>query len=189
MSTDPPVTYVIEPLDPARHDRAGFNSGVAQVDNFLKRTANKLTRADNLRTYVLTGPRGELIGFYALNAHAVAYTDLPERFARTRPGHGVIPAAYVAMIGVDTRFQGRGFGGDLLVNALHRLARAADVIGIAVVLLDVLDDGDPQRVARRCALYKSYGFAPLPSRPNRLFMPMATIRRLFQPTASGGTGD
>lgn len=66
-------------------------------------------------------------------------------------------------IGVDQRFAGRGYGGDLLVDALKRLARAADALGIAVVMLDVLDDGDAGLVARRKALYEGYGFAPLPS--------------------------
>jgi ribosomal protein S18 acetylase RimI-like enzyme len=172
------VNAVIEPLDPARHDRTTFSSGVPQVDNFLRRTANKLSRADNLRTFVLVGREGDLIGFYALNAHAIDYADLPARYARDRPAHGSIPAAYIAMIGVDRRFQRRGHGGDLLADALLRLARASDALGIAVVLLDVLDCGDPASVARRVALYTSYGFQPLPSRPLRLFLPMATVRTL-----------
>lgn len=170
--------FAIEPLDPARHDRAAFSCGLGQVDNFLRRTANKLTKAGNVRTFVMVGGAGELIGFYAVNAHAIDYSELPEQFARTRPAHGSIPAAYIAMIGVDTRFQGRGYGGDLLVDCLMRLAGAAEALGIAVVMLDVLDCGDPEQVARRLALYTSYGFAPLPSNGLRLFLPMATVRML-----------
>lgn len=169
---------VIEPLDPAKHDRAAFSCGIDQVDNFFRRTANKLAKASNVRTFVMVGPEGELIGFYATNAHAIDYTELPERFARTRPAHGSIPAAYIAMIGVDGRFQGRGYGGDLLVNCLARLAGAAEALGIAVVMLDVLDCGDPEKVARRLALYTSYGFEPLPSNGLRLFLPMTTVRML-----------
>lgn len=169
---------VIEPLDPARHDRAAFSCGIDQVDNFFRRTANKLTKAGNVRTFVMVGPEGELIGFYATNAHAIDYTELPERFARSRPAHGSIPAAYISMIGVDSRFQARGYGGDLLVDCLMRLAGAAEALGIAVVMLDVLDCGDPEKVAKRLALYTSYGFEPLPSNGLRLFLPMATVRRL-----------
>jgi citrate lyase beta subunit len=82
------------------------------------------------------------------------------------------------MIGVDSRFQARGYGGDLLVDCLMRLVGAAEALGIAVVMLDVIDCGDPEKVAKRLALYTSYGFAPLPSNGLRLFLPMATIRRL-----------
>ena len=176
------ASHVIEPFDPARHDRAGFTCGVDQVDNFFRKTANKLSNADNVRVFVMVDAAGALVGFYAVNAHAVHYQDLPDRFARTRPGHGVIPAAYISMIGVDARHQGRGYGGDLLVDCLRRLARAADELGIAVIMLDVLDCGDAAAVERRRALYTGYGFLPLPSNGLRLFMPTVTVRRLIEAT-------
>lgn len=179
MRPAPRTSTRIEPFDPERHDRAAFACGVEAVDNFLKKTANKLARADNLRLYAMTDPSGALIGFYALNAHAIDYAELPTRYARTRPGHGSIPAAYISMIGVDARHQGHGYGGDLLVDALTRIAHAADSIGIAVVILDVLDDGDAEQVARRKLHYESYGFQPLASRPLRLFLPLAVVRQLI----------
>jgi ribosomal protein S18 acetylase RimI-like enzyme len=169
----------IEPFDPDKHDRTAFSCGVDQVDNYFKKTANKLAQADNVRLYVMVTPDAELVGFYSLNAHSIDYGDLPTKYARTRPGHGQIPAAYISMIGVDRRFAGQGYGGDLLVDGLTRIARAADQVGIAVVVLDVLDCGDPDVVARRLKLYTGYGFAPLPSRPLRLFLPIATVRAML----------
>jgi hypothetical protein len=83
------------------------------------------------------------------------------------------------MIGRDQKFSGGGFGGDLLVDALRRIAVAADAIGVAVVMLDVLDCGDPDRVARRKALYESYGFQSLVSNPLRMFMSVSTVRKLI----------
>ena len=179
MSLADAAKPIIEAFDPERHDREGFSCGVEPVDNFFKRTANKLSKADNLRVFVMIAPGGPVIGFYALNAHAVSFSDLPPKFARTRPSHGNIPAAYISMIGVDQRFAGRGYGGDLLVDALKRIARAADALGIAVVLLDVLDDGDAAHMAKRKALYEAYGFAPLPSNPLGLFLPLGTVRGLI----------
>ncbi|MDB5575733.1 MAG: hypothetical protein JWR80_909 [Bradyrhizobium sp.] len=175
----PQSQSVIEPFDPDQHDRTAFSCGVEQVDNFFKRTANKLAKADNLRLYVMRGSGGELIGFYALNAHAVDFADLPAKYARNRPGHGSIPAAYISMIGVDVRFQGRRFGGDLLVDALRRISVAAAAIGIAVVMLDVLDCGDPDRVARRRLLYEGYGFSSLATNPLRMFLPVTTVHTLL----------
>lgn len=170
---------IIEPLDCVKHDRAAFSCGIAQVDNFFRQTANKLSKAGNLRTFVMIGLSDELIGFYATNAHAVDYGDLPAKFARTRPAHGSIPAAYISMIGVDSRFQGMGYGADLLLDCLTRLAGAAEALGIAVVMLDVLDCGDPAMVRKRKELYAGYGFMPLPSNQLRLFLPMATVRTLI----------
>ena len=56
---------VIEPFDPARHDRTGFSCGVAAVDNFFKKTANKLAKAGNVKLYVMVNNDQALIGFYA----------------------------------------------------------------------------------------------------------------------------
>lgn len=179
----------VEPLDPARHDRAEFSCGIEQVDNFFKKTAKKLVKADNLRVFVMSDAEGKVLGFYALNAHAVDYTELPAQYARARPGHGQIPAAFISMIGVDKGHQGQGYGGDLLVDCLTRIARAADAIGIAVVMLDVLNCGDPDQVERRKRLYQGYGFIPMPSLPLRLFIPVATVRQLSVDTSTGASRD
>lgn len=170
--------YLIEPLDPARHDRAGFSCGVEQVDNFLRKTANKLAEADNLRVFVMTQDGRSIIGFYAINAHAMRYDDLPPAYARRRPGHGYIPAAYISMIGRDKRYAGQAIGGHLLIDCLLRIASAADQIGLSVIVLDVLDCGDAQRTAKRAELYTGYGFQPLPSKPMRMFLPVATVRKM-----------
>lgn len=178
-ASDAEARSIIEAFDPDKHDRTGFSCGIDQIDNFFRKTANKLSKADNLRIWVMTDLSDVLIGFYAVNAHSVEYQHLPTRYARTRPGHGRIPAAFISMIGVDRRFQGKGYGGDLLIDCLRRLAQASEAIGIAVVMLDVLDCGDPEQVGRRLALYRSYGFEPLPSQPLRLFLPLATVKALI----------
>ncbi|NCN83723.1 MAG: GNAT family N-acetyltransferase [Sphingomonadales bacterium] len=181
MTADPDAArYIIEPFDPEKHDRAAFSCGVEQVDNYFKKTANKLHKAGNVRLYVMRTAGGAIIGFYAINAHAVDYAELPKKYARTRPGHGTIPAAYISMIGRDVRFRGGGFGGDLLIDALLKIAQAADHLGIAMVMLDVLDCGDAERTERRKALYESYGFRALAAERLRMFLPMATVRMLVE---------
>lgn len=179
MTDEAAGTFTIEPFDSEQHDRAAFSCGVERVDNFFKKTANKLSKSDNARIYVMTSEDRMVIGFYALNAHVIDYEELPQKFARSRPPHGSIPAAFLSMIGVDQRHAGKGYGSDLLVDALIRIATAAEIIGIAVIILDVLDDGDTDLVARRKALYAKYGFQPLPSNPLRMFLPVATVRGLI----------
>jgi hypothetical protein len=65
---------------------------------------------------------------------------------------------------------------------LKRVAAAATSIGIAVVLLDILDDGNAELIARRRALYEHYGFSPMPTKPNRLFLPVDSIAALLGET-------
>jgi ribosomal protein S18 acetylase RimI-like enzyme len=169
-----------EPFDPDEHDRTAFSCGVDQVDNYFKRTANKLQKAGNVRLSVLLAADGELLGFYAVNAHSVAYDKLPKKYARARPSHGSIPAAYISMIGVDQRFQGKGLGGIMLVEALKKLASASEALGIAVVLMDVLDCGDDVATSRRLELYQSYGFQRLENTPLRLFLPIQDAKAMLK---------
>jgi hypothetical protein len=177
---EPPSQVRIAEFDPKIHDRDGFSCGVERVDNFFKATANKLADAGNLKVFVMVSASGETIGFYAINAHAIHYRDLPDKpFARTRPGHGMIPAAFIAMIGRDTRFRGHSHGADLLVDALRKIARAAQTLGLAVVLLDVLDCGNPEKTEARKAIYSTFGFTALVATPLRMYLPMSTVFALI----------
>ena len=175
---------VIEPFDSSRHKRKGFSCGVEGIDNYFHKTANKFAKAGLIRFYVMAEPDGTAIGFHTVNAHSVAYADLPSGSVRTQPNHGNIPAAYISMIGRDLSHRGKGYGGDLLADALKRIARAADEIGIAVVMLDVFDCGDAERTGRRKALYSGFGFRPLPSNELRMFLPLATARALLMEEAA-----
>jgi hypothetical protein len=67
----------------------------------------------------MVDPQDQVMGFYAINAHAADYQDLSPSFARNRPGHGQIPAAFSGIIGHERRFARTGCGGDLLVLEIH----------------------------------------------------------------------
>lgn len=177
-------TIVIEPLDTDRHDRAAFSSGVAQVDNFLQKTAGKLLKGGTVRVFVVVDPHQnpeEILGFYSINAHSVDYGDLPSRYRRYALPGGSIPAAFIGMMGVAQTFQGRGIGSLLLADALKGAYLASHRVGTAVVLLDILDCGSAQAVARRQRLYEGFGFQALPSNPLRMYIPMGTVAQLQKP--------
>lgn len=68
---------VIEPFGPGRHDRSGFSCGTGRLDNFLRFTARKQQKDDFTRVFVAVAEGSpEVLGYYALNAHAVATADL-----------------------------------------------------------------------------------------------------------------
>ncbi len=174
--------FVIEPLDANKHDRAAFSSGVEQVDNFLKKTAGKLMKGGTARIFVAADPSnnpGEILGFYSINAHSVDYGDLPNRYRRYSLPDGRVPAAFIGMMGVTLSAQGRGLGNLLLADALKGAYIASHRVGTAVVLLDVLDCGNPAEMARRHTLYEGFGFQGLPSHPLRMFLPVATVAKIY----------
>ena len=64
-------------LNTARHDRTAFWCRHQQVDNFFKEAANKLVRPTTSASSVMVDPAGQLIGFYAINAHEIKLCQLP----------------------------------------------------------------------------------------------------------------
>ncbi len=176
--TPSPTKISIEPLDPQKHDRVAFSCGTDRLDNFLKRTARKHQTNDFTRVWVATeGGRDEILGFYTLNAHSLEGDDLPTKLTRNAPRFGSIPAVYLSMIAVDHLRQGQGLGRILLADALKRAAAAAEHIGIKAVVLDVIEDGGPEITEKRRAFYAAMGFQPVPTRPQRMFISIETIRK------------
>jgi len=84
---------------------------------------------------------------------------------------GPVPAVNLARLAVDVSQQGHGLGGDLVVDALRRIQRFADEVGIRAVTVDALDD-------RASQFYLKFGFEPLLDNRLHLFLPMSTIRKL-----------
>ena len=167
----------IEAFDPARHERSEFHSGVPRIDNFLKRTARKHQAGDFTRVWVACLPGGQrVIGFYAINAHALESLELPGDLAKGAPRHGSVPSAYLSMVGVDRAAQGRGLGRALMVDALGRIEAASHIVGIKAVVLDVIEDGGLDAFRKRKRFYERLGFVSFPSRPTRMFITMATVR-------------
>ncbi len=62
------------------------------------------------------------------------------------------------------------------MDALHRSLELSQQVASSGVLVDAKDDA-----AR--SFYKKYGFIELPKIDKRLFLPMATIEKLFPPQA------
>ena len=171
---------VIEPFDPGRHDRSGFSCGTDRLDNFLRLSARKQQKDDFTRVFVAVAEGSpEVLGYYALNAHAVATDELGANSPRRAPRTGSIPALYLSMIAVDKRRQGMGLGSDLAVDALGRALTVAGEVGLKLVVLDVIDDDGEDVFARRREFYRCLGFQSLEDHPERMFIAIGTIRAMF----------
>ena len=170
----------IEPFDPRRHDRSGFSCGTGRLDNFLRLSARKRQKDDFTRVFVAVAEgSSRILGYYALNAHAVATDDLGADRPRRAPNSGSIPALYLSMIAVDRSRQGRGLGSDLAIDALSRALNVAGEVGLKLVVLDVIDDGGNEAFVRRREFYRRLGFQNFQDRPERMFIAVDTIRAMF----------
>ena len=165
---EPPL--VVEPVGP-HHDRASFSCGEPTLDDYIRRQASQDARRRVAQVFVTMGDRpGEIVGYYTLSAASFEKDDLPKELAKRLP-HYPVPAAVIGRLAIDLRSQGHGLGETLLLDALRRVVRASDAIGVYAVVVDALHD-------RASAFYERYGFRSFPSSPRRLFLPLQTFEKL-----------
>ena len=167
MDEPPPV---IEPLGP-HHDRASFSCGDPALDIYIRKQASQDARRRVAQVFVAVANKPEEIaGYYTLSAASFEKHDLPLELAKRLP-HYPVPAAVIGRLAVDLHRQGQGLGEFLLLDAILRVVRASDTIGVYAVIVDAKND-------RTAAFYKRYGFAAFPSTPGRLFLPLQTFEKL-----------
>lgn len=163
---------VIEPFDGDRHHRRDFSCGVERLDNFFKITASKYVKEDNGKIYVaVEQDPGRVVGFYAINPHAIDVSEFDEKTRKRFPGgRDRISAFYLSMLARDLSVRGRGLGTLLLADVFDRCLAAADIAGGRFIVLDALDEN-------AALLYAGMGFQALPAQQRQMVISMAKVRK------------
>ena len=163
--------FRVEPLGKA-HDRAAFSCGSEALDNYLKTQASQDIAKRVAACFVLTPGGKTVAGFYTLSQYSVDLVALPEEIVKKLPKYPEVPATLVGRLAISERFRGQGLGEFLLLDALYRCLQQSKQVASAAVVVDAKDEA-----AKR--FYEHFGFLSLPETPNRLFLPIKTIERLF----------
>lgn len=161
----------IEPLGKA-HDRAAFSCGIDALDRYLKTQAGQDVAKHVAVCFVLTPDGKSIAGFYTLSQYSVDLLDLPAPIAAKLPKYPEVPATLLGRLAVSEAFKGRKLGEFLLLDALYRSWRQSRQVASVAVIVDAKDES-----ARR--FYQHFEFLSLPATPNRLFLPMKVIEKLF----------
>ena len=161
--------YRIEPLN-GLHDRPSFSCGIAALDEYLHRQARQDMARHLAAVFVLTSDSRTIAGFYTLSAHSILAEQLPDTLGRKLPRFP-LPVTLLGRMALSRAAQGQRLGEFLLMHALERAFSGSRQIASWAVVVDA-------KLGAR-GFYLKYGFTPLPSQPNRLFLPMATIAKLF----------
>jgi predicted N-acetyltransferase YhbS len=156
-----------EPLAP-HHELDAFESGVATLDEWLKRRARRNEADGASRTFVLcTGRR--VVGYYSLAAGSVLHTAATGKVRRNMPDP--VPALLLARLAVDRAWHGKGLGADLLSDAISRAIGAAETIGVRAILVHAISDGAK-------AFYEKHGFRSSPIESMTLMVTIDEARRM-----------
>ena len=172
------MTRCIEPLAKG-HDRSGFDCGVAELNMYLRTQAGQDARRFVAATYVLCEQgMKRVVGFYTLSSMSIDIGELPDSLSTRLPRYPVIPAILIGRLALDRSFHGQGLGEHLLLDALHRWSMQAHIIAAAAVVVEAKNP-------KAAHFYAHYGFTPLPESPQRLFMPIQSIKKLFPESTWG----
>jgi GNAT superfamily N-acetyltransferase len=165
-------SHKIEPLD-KRHDRVVFSCGNDSLDTYLKKRAFQDTKKKFATTFVMAERlTSSVIGYYTLSATSILLADLPDETARKLPKYPHVPATLLGRLAIDRRYQGRGYGELLIIDALRRALQATTEVASYAVVVDAINE-------RARSYYEQYDFCAFPDRNPRLFLPMKTIANLF----------
>ena len=154
------------------HDCGEFRSGNPHLDDYLRKYAGQHGRKHMGRTFVAIAP-GEkrVLGYYTLSASSVSFEHAPDELINKLPRYP-LPTALLGKLAVDESVQGQGLGAFLLVDALRRVVHISGQMAVVAVEVHAID-------ARTRAFYARYGFQAFRDQPSHLFLPLATIQKLF----------
>ena len=165
--------YNIEILS-KHHDSKLFCSRVDALDKYLQQRAGQEIRKYVATTFVLTArDNSKVIGYYTLSSLAVDAGELPVNIAKKLPKYNLLPATLLGRLAVDKKYHGKKLGELLIVDALRRSINSSKEVASMAIIVDAKDDSAAN-------FYKHYGFTQFSGYKNKLFMPMATIAKLFE---------
>lgn len=153
-----------EALEP-KHVLTGFNSGEPALDEWLMRRslANQARRAS--QTYVACA--GDVVvGYYCLAAGAMVRGDAVPALRRNMPDP--VPVLVLGRLAVRSEQKGSGIGSGLLKDAMLRTLQAAEIAGIAALLVHALHE-------KAAGWYVERGFRRSPTNELTLMLPVAEM--------------
>jgi GNAT superfamily N-acetyltransferase len=154
------------------HDLSQFNCGTHESLNiWLKKYALQNQTNDSARTYIVHRANF-VVGYYAISAGSIAKESATLRAAQGLANHP-IPISLLGRLAVHKEEQGSGLGKALLKDALFRMERAANILGIRAVLVHAID-----QQARM--FYEKFDFEPCPDDELHLMLLMKDLRKQLQ---------
>ena len=154
------------------HNRAAFDCGNRELNQYLKNTARQHIEKGISRTFVLVDDSNpsEILGFFTLTACEIHVETLPRRYAKKYPARA--PAAKLARLAVMKKLQRKGLGRHMMINAIERILKVSQHLGIIGFFVDAKN-------TEARAFYEQFGFIPLPDSPLELFLPISTLHKAY----------
>jgi GNAT superfamily N-acetyltransferase len=163
---------MIELLD-KNHNRNDFDCGKELLNNYLKNQAGQDIKRKLSACFVLIESKTNNIqGYYTLSNYSIPLSSFPEQIQKKLPkSYTSIPTTLLGRIAIDKKYQGKGIGKILLIDALKRIYNNSNEIGSFAVVVDPIDE-EAER------FYEKYDFIKLPD-SRKMFIAINTLIELF----------
>jgi len=148
-----------EPLA-SHHAIEAFDSGIAALDDWLKRRARHNEAEGASRTFVICDGQ-RVVGYYSLAAGAVLRSTATPKVRRNMPEPA--PVVLLGRLAIDRAWQKKGLGADLLRDAVLRTLAAAELIGVRAILVHAISE-------EAKTFYQKQGFRASPIEPMTLMI-------------------
>lgn len=163
---------MIELLD-KKHNRNDFDCGKELLNNYLKFQAGQDIKRKLSVCFMLSEKKSNNIqGYYTLSNNSIPLSSFPQKIQNKLPkSYTSIPTTLLGRLAIDKKYQGKGIGKILLIDALKRSYEISREIGSFAIVVDPIDEG-----AER--FYKKYDFIKLPD-SEKMFIATKTLKELF----------
>lgn len=152
---------------PSKELRNEFDSGEPALDRWLATQAGQSMASRDAVTHLLMDDDASLIaGFYCLSAGEVRREAAVSRVRRRAPQP--VPVIRMGRFAIDRRYQGRGWGAELLREALLAAVAAGRLIGARAMLVDAISHDAK-------SFYERFGFEPSPVHPMQLMYDLRIV--------------
>lgn len=162
-----------------QHDRAGFDCGTPELNEYLARYARQNHESGGAKTFVAVSDAAptRILGFYSISPGSVDFTRVPAELTR-RLGQYEVPVFRLGRLAVDRTTQGQGLGGELLLAAGERAISVAAEVGGVALAIDAKD-------AAAVRWYCRFGARHLLDDPLKLILPLRTLADAIAASAKG----
>jgi GNAT superfamily N-acetyltransferase len=152
------------------HDRAAFDCGSPELNEYLRRYARQNHESGGAKTFAAVSAEApaRILGHYSISPASVEFARVPAALTR-KLGRYEVPVFRLGRLAVDVSVQGQQIGSALLFAAGRRALGVAAEVGGAALAIDAKDE-------RAAQWYERFGAVPLLDDPLKLILPLSTIR-------------
>jgi GNAT superfamily N-acetyltransferase len=164
------MSFITIPLD-ASYGRESFVCGKSLLDFYIQEQAKQDVKR-KLSACFIFADQTIVKAYYTLSAASIDRRLLPQEIIKKLPpAYSDLPVILLGRLAVDRKFQGKGIGEMILMDALKRCYYTSLELGSMAVIVDPLDE-------EAVKFYRQYDFMLLPD-SGKMFLPMGTIAQLF----------